>query len=109
MNWTNWKSIPSPNECRNIEAPRDSGVYQLRNVKTDELILFGISVTCRKRMKSLYPKPYGTGTRNNSDKRLYVLNNWQNIQYRTLSTDNREEAKCLEDQIKKNNNHIFNT
>ncbi len=109
MNWTNWKELPSPDRCRGIEAPYGAGVYQLRNSKTDELVLFGLSVSCRKRMKSLYPKPYGIGTRNNSDKREYVLNNWKNIQYRTLSTTDREEAKLIEDQIKQNNNHIFNT
>ncbi|MBU2912933.1 hypothetical protein [Reichenbachiella agariperforans] len=109
MNWTNWKELPSPEQCRGIEAPNGAGIYQLRNKKTDELVLFGISVTCRKRMKSLYPKPYGTGTRNNSGKREYVLNNWQNIQYRTLSTSDRDEAKRIEDEIKQKDNHIFNT
>lgn len=109
MNWTIWKPLLSPENIRNIDAPNESGVYQLRNTKTDELVLFGISVTCRKRMKSFYPKPYGKGTRNNSDKREYVLNNWKDIQYRTLSTIDREEAKRIEDGIKQSNNHIFNT
>src|SRR5690606_6137933 len=109
MNWSEWKDLPSPQNCRKIEGPEESGVYQLLNAKTNEFILFGISNKCRKRMKSLYPKPFGIGTRNNSKKREYVLMHWQNIKYRTLETPSRIEAKLVEDKIRNQNNHLFNT
>lgn len=109
MNWSKWKKMPSPVNCRNIEAPVGPGVYQINNVETGELVLFGISVTCRKRMKSLFPHPFGTGKRNNLDKRKYILINWESLEYRTLPTNTRKEAKLIEDSLKKQRDHIFNT
>jgi hypothetical protein len=60
-------------------------------------------------MKSLFPKPFGVGTRNNENKRIYILQNWKDLEYRTLSAPSREEAKIIEDQIKLQGNHLFNT
>lgn len=109
FNWTAWKRIPSPENCRKIEGPSGPGVYQIRNQKTKQLIQFGIGKECQKRMKSIFPKPYGSGTRNNVEKRNYILQNWQYLEYRTLETQTREEAKIIEDSIKFLKNHIFNT
>jgi len=107
--WTIWQALPTPEECRQIVAPDGPGVYQLRNRKTKELVLFGIGRECRKRMKSLFPAPYGSGKRNNFSKREYILKNWRDIDYRTWATDTREEANELEDGLKAKRNHIFNT
>ena len=101
--------MPAPEQCRFIIAPEGPGVYQLRNRKTNEQVLFGIGKECRKRMKSLFPAPFGTGKRNNGEKRNYILQNWQHIDYRTCSTATREEAKAIEDVLKAQQNHIFNT
>ena len=60
-------------------------------------------------MKSLFPAPYGTGKRNNSEKRNYIFKQWRNIEYRTCAIDTREQAKLIEDEIKAQRNHIFNT
>ena len=109
MNWSAWKKMPSPTNCREITGPIKSGVYQLKNLKTGEYILFGISITCQKRMKSLFPKPYGTGTRNNENKRIYVFHNWQRLIYRTIATKSKDEAKQIEDILKKSKIHLFNT
>ncbi len=109
MNWTLWKPMPSPQTCRLIEGPKGPGVYQIRNRLSKQHIQFGISKECQKRLKSLFPKPYGCGTRNNSDKREYILQNWSILEYRTLSTLTRPEAKEIEDHIKFQQNHLFNT
>lgn len=107
--WTKWKPMPSPELCRKIEAPTGAGVYQIRNAKTDEFVQFGIGIKCQTRMRSLFPSPYGTGKRNNAAKRAYILANWKRLEYRTLSTDTRAEAKEVEDKLKAKNNHLFNT
>ena len=108
--WTQWQPMPSPELCRLIQGPEGSGVYQVRDrVADNQLILFGIGKPCRKRMKSLFPKPYGTGTRNNKKKINYVLEFWKNLDYRTLSTENREEAAEIEREIRAKKNHLFNT
>ena len=107
--WTNWKPMPAPDNCRKIEAPEKAGVYQIRNKKTNQFIQFGIGGECQKRMKTLYPQPHGTAGRNNQDKRNYILENWENLEYRTLVTDTRDEAKQIEDGIKAQSNHLFNT
>jgi hypothetical protein len=109
LNWKNWKTMPSPLKCRQIEGPENSGVYQIRNKITGQLIQFGIGIKCQTRMRSLYPQPYGTSGRNNQDKRNYILNNWEKLEYRTLSTNTKEDAKIIEDYLKFQNNHLFNT
>lgn len=101
--------MPSPENCRNINGPKSSGVYQIINNQTGELILFGIGEECQKRMKSLFPSPYGTGTRNNEYKRRYILENWQVLNYRTIETDKIETAKSIEHLLIARNNHLFNT
>ncbi|WP_437921485.1 hypothetical protein [Sphingobacterium sp. LRF_L2] len=109
LNWSQWEQLPSPENCRQIDGPKGPGVYQIRNSKTRQLILFGIGIKCRNRMKSIFPKPYGTGTRNNEDKRNFVLENWWDLEYRTLETDTRDEAYGVENIIKSFRDHLFNT
>lgn len=109
LNWSEWKPIPSPQNCRAITGPDGPGVYQIKNWKTDEFIQFGESITCSKRMKSFFPKPYGTGTRNNESKRDYVLENWSMLNYRTISTKTKEEAVKIDRFLKSLNIHKFNT
>ncbi len=108
-NWSEWKAMPSPENCRDIDGPDGPGVYQIKNRKTDEFIQFGESGTCQKRMKSFFPKPYGVGTRNNENKRIYVLNNWKNLEYRTVETNTKEDAVEIDKYLKSLNNHKFNT
>jgi hypothetical protein len=108
-NWTDWKPLPKPDNAREIKAPMGSGVYQVRDADTGKYILFGIGVELQKRMKSLYPAPYGVGTRNNEHKRLYILQNYKHLEYRTMSTLDRATAKKIEDELKSQNNHLFNT
>ena len=107
--WSKWQPIPEPENCRQIDGPAESGVYQIRNKESNKLILFGIGNPCQGRMRSLFPKPYGTGTRNNACKREYVLHNWKNLEYRTMETDTTEEAKTVENALKAKKNHLFNT
>ena len=109
LKWSQWKPMPNPVECRSIEAPVGPGLYQIKTQNTNQFILFGIGIDCQKRMKSLYPKPYGVGTRNNSDKRDFILKHWKSLEYRTFETVTREEAKQIEDQLKALQLHLFNT
>lgn len=108
MNWSEWKPMPSPELCRKIIAPLGPGIYQIRNKVSNTFVLFGIGKRCQQRMKSLYPAPFGTGTRNNKEKRDYILQHWENLEYRTLGVETRSQAKLIEDGIKAQRNHIFN-
>lgn len=107
--WSDWSQMPIPTAIRKIEVPRSSGVYQLRNRATGELILFGISVNLRRRMKSLMPKPYGTGKRRNEMKRTYVLENHSDLEFRIQETSSRVAAVEIEHLLKVQKNHRFNT
>ncbi|MDP2174540.1 MAG: hypothetical protein Q8K70_01375 [Bacteroidota bacterium] len=109
IEWTDWRPMPSPDNCKEIIGPDGPGVYQIRNKNTDEFIQFGESKTCQYRMKSLYPKPFGIGTRNNESKRLYILNNWKFLEYRTAKTNSKEDAVKIDRYLKSLNNHKFNT
>lgn len=109
INWTEWKAMPAPENCKQIEGPEGPGVYQIKNKLTSELILFGESKTCRERMKSFFPKPFGVGTRNNESKRIYVVNNWKQLEYRTIRTNSKEDAVNIDRYLKSLNTHKFNT
>lgn len=109
INWSKWKPMPSPQNCRQIEGPEGAGVYQIRNRNTKQLILFGESVTCQKRMKSFFPKPYGVGTRKNEGKRNYVLEFWKDLEYRTTAAESKADAVKIDRHLKSLNIHMFNT
>jgi len=63
----------------------------------------------QKKNEIIFPKPYGTGTRNNQEKRNYILINWEDLEYRTLATISRELTKEIEKELKIKKNHLFNT
>jgi len=107
--WTEWHPMPKPEKCREIDGPASAGLYQVRNKKDHQLILFGVGEECQNRMRSLYPEPYGTGTRNNEKKRKYIYDNWRNLEYRTLETRTKDEAVKIERLLKAEKNHLFNT
>jgi hypothetical protein len=107
--WSIWFRMPAPDNIRSIRAPAGPGVYQIRNRETDEFVLFGISVTLQKRMRSLMPAPYGTGRRNNTKKRDYVHKHYSDLDYRYLKTLSREQAAEIENGLKDAENHLFNT
>ena len=90
-NWTDWTSFPIPSDCGWIEGsnknnlrqifrkilckPDSIGVYQLRDVKLNKNILFGITTlqTLEKRMASLLPTKFGgISGRNNETKKNYI-------------------------------------
>ena len=59
-------------------------------------------------MSSLLPKPLGTGERKNRDKPNYVLNNIQDIEYRTMSFIGNDDARRFESYIKYAEKYLFN-
>lgn len=107
--WTNWKPFPDPRKNDLLIAPFGPGVYDLRNKKTDEPILFGSSKNCASRMSSLLPKPLGCNTRNNAEKREYVLKQLLNVEYRVLPCADKETAKKEEKQLKEKKSYLFPT
>ena len=106
--WSDWLKFPDPDKNEYLYAPFGTGLYELRNIKTKELVLFGTGKNVAFRMTSLLPTPLGEGTRKNEEKRLYVLNHLKDIEYRTLAID-IIKAKEIEREMKSFKNHIFNT
>ena len=72
-------------------------------------VLFGTGKHVAYRMTSLLPEPFGAGTRKNFNKRNYVLNNIQDIEYRTMSFIDNSDAKRFESYIKFAEKYLFNT
>ena len=108
-NWTSWNPFPNPQNGDYLHAPFGAGVYQLRNKVIGEYILFGEGKNLAYRMSSLLPRPLGSGRRNNSTKREYVLKNIKNIEYRTVACKNKGDAQKIQRDLKKLNIHKFNT
>lgn len=70
--------------------------------RNGELVIFGMAGHVAARMTSLLPKPLGTGTRNNKDKRSYLDKNLNDIEYRTLPCASRAEATEAERRLAAN-------
>ena len=107
--WTEWQSFPAAEINQFLSAPSGPGVYELRRRSTREYVLVGRSVKVARRMRSLLPKPYGRGTRNNLAKRQYVLDNIDDVDYRTVDCTTRDEAKAIEKALLATCKYLFNT
>jgi len=102
MEWSEWHKLPDPRQCGILVAPIGAGCYELRRTDTGKFVLFGMSGQVALRMTSLLPRPYGRGTRNNQQKRKYVLTHIGKIEYRTLACPTRQQAQECERQLKGN-------
>jgi len=108
--WSKWRPFPDPRKGEYLVAPFGQGVYELRNKRTDELVLFGQSKNVANRMTSLIPRPLGSGTRKNEGKRKYILEHLTDIEYRTLPCATVHEAKERERKLKvRNDEYLFPT
>ena len=107
--WSEWLQFPNPEKKEYLYAPFGPGVYQLRNRKTGQYVLFGTGGNLAYRMSSLLPEPYGEGTRVNLDKSEYVWDNIDDIEYRTIALDSLEMTKSFERFVKKQKCYILNT
>lgn len=107
--WEEWRAFPNPQKGMFLIAPFGVGIYELRNRSKNQQVLFGIGSNCAYRMSSLLPKPYGSGTRNNNEKRDYVLRHIDDIEYRCMACESGERAKEIEKEMKKTGHYLFNT
>lgn len=105
--WTKWRPFPDPLKNGFLIAPFGVGVYDLRNKQTGELVLFGIGENCAFRMSSLLPEPLGCGVRKNAEKREYVLQHIENIEYRCLACEDISTAKEEESRLHSKNSYLF--
>jgi hypothetical protein len=83
-----------------LTAPFGPGVYEIRRRDTKRPVCFGIGGHCPARMSSLLPAPHGSGSRDNSRKRRYILRNLKQIEYRTCACRTRAEAAMIERRIR---------
>lgn len=88
--WSEWRPFPDPQKGGVLIAPFGPGCYNLR--RGTQLILFGMGGHVASRMTSLLPSPWGTGTRNNLEKRKYLLEYLSEIEYQTLTCADRQSA-----------------
>ncbi len=106
--WTELTAFPSPLTGGYLFAPFGPGVYELRNIKTNELIYVGEGGHVAYRMCSLLPEPYGKGTRDNYKLRQYVLEYIEEIHYRTLVCFDKKTAKKIQNEMIMNKKYLFN-
>ena len=107
-NWTEFSSFPTPMRLEYLHAPFGAGVYELKNLKTNELVYVGEGGHVAWRMTSLLPSPYGKGTRKNAKLRQYVFDNLSDIHYRTLACKDKATAKRIQNEMIDNTNYMFN-
>ena len=107
--WSSWSAFPDPRRGEYLVAPFGPGVYELRNRRTGEMVLFGKSKNVADRMSSLLPPPLGAGHRTNMDKRKYVLSNLSKVEYRTKACTSKEEADREENLLRGEKQYIFRT
>lgn len=107
-NWTAFSPFPSPLKHEYLNAPIGAGVYELKNIKTQELVYVGEGANTAYRMSSLLPEPYGAGTRNNSKLRDYIFENINDVHYRTIACTDKANAKQIQDEMIAINKYLFN-
>jgi hypothetical protein len=107
--WSEWRRFPDPQRLDCLHAPFGPGVYELRRAASRELVLAGCGKNCAHRMTSLLPSPIGQGTRDNADKRNYVLEHLADIEYRTCACVSKKAALEEERRLRKTNNYRFKT
>lgn len=107
--WSDWLPFPDPRKGGLLVAPYGAGVYELRNRRTSEFVLRGMGANCAYRMSSLLPKPLGQGTRNNANKRQYVLAHLADVEYRYMVCASAAEARAFEMVCKSERPCLFNT
>ena len=105
--WSSWFPFPDPAKAGILFAPIGPGCYDLRH-GTDK-VLCGSGKNVAFRMTSLLPKPWGQGTRNNAEKREYVLRNLGQIEYRTAPCKDDRAAKKLEIELRQEGSYRFKT
>src|ERR1035438_2710076 len=106
--WTQWRRFPDPRKLELLAAPFGPGCYELR--EGAQLVLFGMGSHVVTRMTSLLPPPLGSGTRNNRDKRNYILGHLDSITYRTIACATTQEAKECERKLRSNrDDYLFPT
>ncbi len=111
-NWSKWNRFPDPDKLEYLTAPFGFGVYQLsleKNIDKKFYLLFGRGKHLASRMSSLLPKPEGTGTRMNEDKRKFVKEHLGQVSYRTIAFRTEVEMINFEKKLKQLNIHKFNT
>jgi hypothetical protein len=102
-----WMPFPDPRKCGFLHAPFGPGVYQIRNRKTGEYVMFGCGGKCAYRMTSLLPKPLGAGTRKNGNKAKYMLDHIGDLDYRCWAFATTKEANAKEDEVKQMGEYLF--
>jgi hypothetical protein len=95
--WSKWRPFPDPRKGGLLVAPFGPGCYKIKH--GSDLILFGSGGHLASRMTSLLPPPWGSGTRNNFQKRRYLLKHLAEIEYQTLACTDPQEAKEVERAI----------
>ena len=98
--WYIWRRFPDPRSHGVLIAPFGAGCYELRLAGTRARVLFGSGGHVALRMTSLLPKPLGSGTRHNSEKRRFILEHIHRIEYRTIPCADVVDARKLESELK---------
>lgn len=107
--WSEWRPFPDPRAEGILVAPIGPGVYEVRNRQTDERVLVGESKNAAARMTSLLPPPLGQGTRDNEDKRDYILKHLPSLEYRTRTFTTKAEAQRCERELRETMTYLFPT
>jgi len=107
-NWSEWRHFPDPSKLELLTAPIGPGCFELR--LGQQKVLFGWGNHAAERMTSLLRRSFGVGAGNNSNKREYISGHLGSIEYRAIACATQDDAKKLEEELKRNSEeYIFPT
>jgi len=105
-NWSEWRQFPDPRKRESLIAPVGPGCFELR--QREQKVLFGWGNRVAERMTTLLRRPLGAGAGNSDKKRAYVSEYLDSIEYRVVACATPNEAKKLEEELKRNcDEYIF--
>jgi hypothetical protein len=111
LEWGDWEPMhqPTPARGKGVIGCRHPGVYHIRRRKTKEDVIAGTGDPVARRMRSWYTQEFASGKRRNQRKRIFLSDNWRDLEYRILRTSDIWEAKFIEGILLGRNSFLFNT
>jgi len=111
LDWDEWQPMYAPTSefGKGVFGFRYPGVYHIRLRETKTDVIAGTGDPVARRMRSWYIQEFASGKRRNQRKRIFLTDNWRDLEYRILKTSDIWEAKFVEGILLGGNSFLFNT
>jgi hypothetical protein len=104
--WSNWKRFPDPQAGESLQAPIGPGLYEVRNAVSGDLVAFDYSGQVASALSQLLPDDSAPFWRRFLQ-RDPVVHRSRDLEYRTLATTTKEEARLIAFRLIERRHSVF--